>query len=199
MKILVALALWLFSSFVIPHSSFASPCPITGDARDARLAALDKLKNRSGKPLPIDPKITITAMLAPGNDTNRFSQDKAASITGWVAEIKPGGLESCNCHAPELAYRDTHIALVDDPKYFGNARRYVIVEITPRTRAGALAAVNLRKLLHQRVTVTGDMFFDAEHTQNAENTNPGGKNNWRATCWELHPVFKIEPQFKEQW
>jgi hypothetical protein len=35
--------------------------------------------------------------------------------------------------------------------------------------------------------------FDFEHVHEAENTNPGGVRNWRATCWEIHPVtgFKI--------
>ena len=42
----------------------------------------------------------------------------------------------------------------------------------------------------------GWLFFDSEHTNAAENTNPGNASNWRATAWELHPVtsFSIVPK-----
>ncbi len=178
---------WLLASSIL-----AGPCPPTGDAKNARIAALDALKNRQGAPLPIDATITIAAILKPGNDAARFAETKAAKITGYIAEVKPGGYESCNCHAKDLAHRDTHVAIVADPKDFDNPRRYVIVEVTPRTRKPGLEQESLKALLHKKVTVTGDIFFDAEHAQNAENTNPGGKDNWRATCVELHPVSEIK-------
>lgn len=168
-------------------------CPPQGDAKSARVAALDVLKNREDMLTPINPEITLQAILAPGDDTNRFSTDSAAQITGYIAEVKPGGYESCNCHAKDLAHRDTHIAIVADPKDFGNPRRYVIVEVTPRTRHPGIDQASLKKLMHQKVTVTGLIFFDEEHVQNAENTNPGGKANWRATVVEFHPAFSIEP------
>ena len=34
--------------------------------------------------------------------------------------------------------------------------------------------------------------FDTVHGDEAENTNPGGANNWRATAWEIHPVTSIK-------
>jgi hypothetical protein len=169
----------------------AAPCPPQGDAKNARVSALDVLKNRQGSVLAVDSSITLAAILKPGTDAQRFSTAKGATVTGYVAEVKPGGLESCNCHAADLPNRDTHIALVADPKDFGNGRRYVIVEVTPHTRKAGINQASLKALLHKKVTVTGDIFFDEEHKQNAENTNPGGKNNWRATCVELHPVFEI--------
>jgi hypothetical protein len=36
------------------------------------------------------------------------------------------------------------------------------------------------------------MLFDFEHVDQAENTNPGGAKNVRATCWEIHPVTAIK-------
>jgi hypothetical protein len=36
------------------------------------------------------------------------------------------------------------------------------------------------------------MFFDGEHADEAENTHPNGKHNWRATAWEVHPVTGIQ-------
>jgi len=41
------------------------------------------------------------------------------------------------------------------------------------------------------VEVTGWLLFDTAHIKQAENTNPGHNGNWRATCWEIHPVTKI--------
>jgi hypothetical protein len=189
MKIRLAL-FWLAIVCLAAGSLAAKDCPPQGDAKEARIAALDRLKNRKAL-LPIDQSITLSAILKPGNDARRFSPAKAATITGYIAEVKPGGLESCNCHAKDLAHRDTHIALVANPKDFGNARRYVIVEVTPRSRKAGIDQASLKSLLHKKVMVTGDIFFDEEHTQNAENTHPGGKANWRATCVELHPVFAI--------
>jgi hypothetical protein len=34
--------------------------------------------------------------------------------------------------------------------------------------------------------------FDFAHASEAENTNPGHKGNWRATCWEIHPITNIK-------
>jgi hypothetical protein len=48
------------------------------------------------------------------------------------------------------------------------------------------------RLLHHRVRVTGWLLFDAEHRNAAENTEPGGAHNWRATAWEVHPITKLE-------
>jgi len=32
------------------------------------------------------------------------------------------------------------------------------------------------------------MTFDFMHADKSENTNPGGRGNFRATAWEVHPV-----------
>jgi hypothetical protein len=39
--------------------------------------------------------------------------------------------------------------------------------------------------------VTGWLFYDSMHEGIAANTNPNGKNIWRATCEEIHPVSGI--------
>jgi hypothetical protein len=37
----------------------------------------------------------------------------------------------------------------------------------------------------------GWLYFDVDHDEEAENTNPQRPANWRATSWEIHPVTKI--------
>ena len=52
----------------------------------------------------------------------------------------------------------------------------------------------LRKnLVGKWAEFTGWMMFDFEHVKQAENTNPGNPSNFRATCWEVHPVTEIKP------
>jgi hypothetical protein len=199
------------------------PCdPLTGDAVMAQAKALNKFKNRSQPPslFDIDPTITIAKMLAPGNDTNRFPMTKAATIAGYVASVKVGGIETCNCHATDAAKRDTHIDVVADPKYAvqnfisvttvkngkrktikkdANEKYHLIVEVTPRVRdqqrsRGVDWSTDTLKaqLTHHWVRFTGWLLFDDEHIPEAENTHPGNKLNWRATCTEIHPIFAIE-------
>jgi hypothetical protein len=45
-----------------------------------------------------------------------------------------------------------------------------------------------KSIYHKWVEVVGWMMFDTMHVDEAENTNPGGDGNWRATGWEIHPV-----------
>src|SRR5262249_49423373 len=42
------------------------------------------------------------------------------------------------------------------------------------------------------VEVTGWLLFDSAHVHEAENTNPGGRHNFRATCWEIHPITDLK-------
>ena len=75
----------------------------------------------------------------------------------------------------------------------------MVVEVTPRLRAimgtsgTDWSTKTLRKQLRgEWIKVQGWMMFDAQHANAAENTNPGGANNWRATAWEIHPVTDIQ-------
>ena len=201
------------------------PCnALTGDATDMKARALNRLKNRSSAPSQrdIDPRITLHTILATGNDVNRFSETKAATVTGYVVSAKPGGIETCNCHATDANKRDTHIDIVADAKYAipkfvnvttidkkgrkhvikkdANQKYHAIVEVTPRIRRLIRAKTGANwstDRLHSTlpghwVNFTGWILFDVEHWPQAENTNPGNPLNWRATCTEIHPVFAIQ-------
>src|ERR1700681_514534 len=153
------------------------------------------MKNRSSSPKikDIKPSITLDDVLAAGKDTNRWSDNPAAEIEGFVFDVKPGGIESTNCRAQDLADRDTHIEIVRSMEDSGPTRR-LIVEVTPRVRAMALArgldwsTQALQALIGHRVKLKGWMLFDFEHVYESENTAPRKRDNWRATAWEIHPV-----------
>jgi hypothetical protein len=168
-----------------------------GDARAANARALNLLKNRYEAPTWLNPAITLSAMLAPGDDRSRWKVRDGAEVVGYVADVKVGGVETCNCHARDPLDRDTHIELCLDPMD-GEAQR-VIVEVTPRWRV-IMAGRGLdwttkglrRAILGRWVRVQGWMFYDSEHQAQAENTAPGNPRNWRGTCWEIHPVTSLQ-------
>ena len=179
-------------SFFLTTATHGAPCGIHGSAsKTSREYALNAFKNRSQAPSAINPSITLQK-LAQGS---RYDNNEAAAIIGYVALVKPGDAETCNCKAKDLAHRDTHIALVTSPAYANDDSKYVIVEVTPRTRQRyhfPSTATLKKQILHKRVMVTAWLFYDAMHTGNAANTNPNGKKIWRATCEEIHPVSGIK-------
>jgi hypothetical protein len=175
-------------------------CPPEGTATSDAGKALNLLKNRVDAPEDgkIDPEVSLTAMLAPGNDISRFDARKGARIIGFVVDVKPGGkAETCNCGAKKLIDMDTHIELGIADKVPTIQR--VIVEVTPRLRKQMKdkgedwSTPTLQKKIKGKwVEVTGWLMFDTMHVDGAENTNPGGDMNWRATCWEIHPITGLK-------
>ena len=182
------------------QGTYDGDCPPEGTAKEYDLQQLNRLKNKALPPTETDfnKDVTTAKMLAPGNDRDRWSVNKGAEISGYVASVKVGGVETCNCKTKDPEHRDTHIELVLDPMNEGTTSK-VIVEVTPRIRQ-AMAAKGedwstraLRdKLLGRWVKVKGWMLFDEEHEHQADNTAPNGPHNWRGTCWEIHPVTSIE-------
>lgn len=183
-------------------AAILAACPVAGDAKNAAVRELNPLKRRMTTPSPaeLDSQVTLAAMVAPGDDTNRFYAGRGATIVGYVADVKVGGVESVNCHTHEPKYRDTHIELTLDPLHDAGSK-HVIVEVTPQWRETMAAkgvdwtTPTLRaKLLGRWIKVTGWLLFDFEHADAAQNTAPGARHVWRATAWEIHPITSIEVQ-----
>jgi len=109
----------------------AQDCPLEGNAVRQAVRDANVLKNRETAPADndIDQNVTLAAMVEPGEDQDRFSNDQAASIVGWVVNVKPGGKETVNCGATDLADRDTHIEIALSRNAPETER--VIVEVTP--------------------------------------------------------------------
>ncbi len=176
-------------------------CPDSGTAQLVSIRPLNRLKNRSAEPrdADVDSSVTLAAMLAPSsNDAGRFAETKAAEISGFVFRVIPGGrTETTNCRKGDPVHRDTHIELTKSPTDTAEIQR-VIVEVTPRWRAGLKgdgtdwSTATLQQTIERRwIKVRGWLLFDTEHKAQAENTNPGGTKNWRATAWEIHPITSI--------
>lgn len=187
----------LLAECTTPVLAQPQTCPLQGDAKQSLAKELNPYKNRENAPpvAKINAAATIKAVLAPGNDLNRWGRDEGAIFEGVVVGVKVGGIESVNCHAKDAAHRDTHIELALAPD--APERQRVIVEITPRWRAKMAVisdwstAALKKRLTGKRVRIIGWLFDDLEHKAEAENTNPGGARNWRATIWEIHPITGI--------
>src|ERR1044072_1009892 len=163
-------------------------CPSAGIALTTRARDLHRLKNRTSSPQPsdFDSRITLAALLQPGNDTNRWSTTRAARIQGEVIDVAYAGPEATNCFNP--CRRDIHI-LVAARK--GAAKtEHVVVEVTPNLGDWSEETLQAQLVGHW-CEFEGWLYFDAGHGEESENISPGKPDNWRATAWEIHPVTKF--------
>lgn len=171
-------------------------CPSAGIALTNRAAHLHRLKNRTAFPQPtdFDPGITLEALLQPGDDTNRWSTNRAARVQGEVIDVAYAGAEATNCFNP--CRRDIHI-LISTHK--GAAKKeQIVVEVTPNLFdwAAGQGIDWSEQTLHAQlvghwVEFEGWLYFDVGHAEESENIAPNEPDNWRATAWEVHPVTKI--------
>src|SRR5215213_11203893 len=88
-------------------------CPSAGIALTTRARNLHRLKNRTAIPQApdFDSRITLAALLQPGDDRNRWSTDRAARIQGEVIDVAYAGAEATNCFSP--IRRDIHILVAN--------------------------------------------------------------------------------------
>ena len=172
-------------------------CPPSGLAITSARREVHRLKNRTSFPQQsdFDSAATLSAILQPGNDENRWLQSRAARVEGYVVSIGRARPELANCYAP--CRRDIHINLAlrtDAPP-----SEQLVVEITPNFERWA-AAQGLdwsAKTLNGTLTghwcrFEGWLFYDREHAKESRNTYESGEDLWRATAWEIHPVTKID-------
>jgi len=182
----------LFTVWIV----LARNCPRVGIALTSRARNLHRLKNRTALPrlADFDSRVTLEAVLSRGDDTNRWSSDRAARIQGYVIDVAYARPEATNCFSP--CRRDIHITIStvkDAPK-----TEQVIVEVTPNLSdwASGQGIDWSEQALQQQLVghwceFEGWLYFDVGHDEEAENTSPNRAGNWRATAWEIHPVTKI--------
>ena len=117
---------------LIAESGLSKPCPVDGNGKSEKQRATDRLKNRTAIPSPtdFDPTVSLTKLLRKGSDESCSSETQAGEIIGYVEKVKPGGVETNNCHSEFPEDHDTHIELSAKPG--GPSSRRVIIEVTPR-------------------------------------------------------------------
>src|SRR6059058_436186 len=88
-----------FSQDVINIQGFA--CDIHGSSKPgSKTFYLNGLKNRYSFPdeKDFDTSIHIQDLIH-SPDPNQFSVNKAIHLSGYVFNVKPGGVETCNCRS----------------------------------------------------------------------------------------------------
>ena len=175
-------------------STAQSPCPNYGDASgDPAKATFNKKKNRiirtSGAPefLPLRNLLPTRQR----SDFNLYWEGAYVYTEGILTSAEEQGPESCNCKQAREAAKngDVHmfLSLVDNaPK-----KNSLVVEITPAFKK---KYPDYKSLLtkHKKVRVYGFLFYDYEHEDVAFTTCKHCNNIWRKSCWEIHPITKIE-------
>ncbi|HTY40440.1 MAG TPA: hypothetical protein VMH79_01070 [Thermoanaerobaculia bacterium] len=176
-------------------------CPPQGDAKKEKVRKLNELRARTEEPSDDDYDDTadITALIAPGDDSQRWSNDTAVEITAFVVDVHDGGMTSANCHSADPADHDTILDLSPGAGVSDASHRLIAV-ITPQWRR--LMASNRidwstrairAKFVQQYVTIRGWLLWNFEAAPIAVNTAPlAGASITRATAWEIHPVTGIE-------
>ena len=185
--VVLVLAVWL----VLERN-----CPSAGIGLTSEQRRLHRLKNRTAFPREsdFDPNVTLAALLQPGDDTYRWSTDRAARVQGYVIDVAYAGAEATNCFSP--CRRDIHILIAT---HKGAAKsEQVVLEVTPglsdwATQQGIdWSEQTLRaQLIGRWCEFEGWLYFDVGHAEESENISPGRPSNWRATAWEVHPITKI--------
>ena len=124
--LVVLLGVWL---------AFALNCPSAGIAFTTRARNLHRLKNRTALPqtADFDSRVTLESLLQPGDDTNRWSTDRAARVQGFVVDVAYARPEATNCFSP--CRRDIHILLANGKDAPKSAQ--IVLEVTPNLRAWA--------------------------------------------------------------
>ena len=186
----------LLAVLILVFLIFTINCPSAGIALTTRARDLHRLKNRTSFPqaTDFDSRLTLDALLQPGDDTNRWSTTRAARIEGEVIDVAYARPEATNCFNP--CRRDIHILIATRK---GAAKtEHVVVEVTPNLRDWAAGQgidwseeTLQQQLVNHWCEFEGWLYFDLGHAEESENISPGKRGNWRATAWELHPVTKI--------
>lgn len=187
----ILVAVLIFAWFALARNCPSAGIALTVRARDSHL-----LKNRTAFPkgADFDSRITLAALLQPGNDHDRWSTDRAARIQGLVIDVAYARTEATNCF--NLSRRDIHILIAQ--RKDATKTEQVVVEVTPQFQEWAAqqgmdwSEQTLQaQLVGRWCEFEGWLYYDIDHDEESENTAPNKPKNWRATAWEIHPITKI--------
>ena len=178
----------LLAALILFWLMLALNCPSAGIALTTRARDLHRLKNRTAIPqsTDFDSRVTLAALLQPGDDHDRWSNTRAARVQGEVIDVAYARPEATNCFNP--CRRDIHILIAT--RKGATKSEHVVVEVTPNLGDWSEETLQAQLVGHW-CEFEGWLYFDAGHAEESENISPGKPDNWRATAWEIHPVTKF--------
>ncbi|MEN3330604.1 MAG: hypothetical protein V7638_5411 [Acidobacteriota bacterium] len=178
----------LLAALILFWLMLALNCPSAGIALTTRARDLHRLKNRTAIPqsTDFDSRVTLAALVQPGDDHDRWPDTRAARVQGEVIDVAYARPEATNCFNP--CRRDIHILIAT--RKGATKSEHVVVEVTPNLGDWSEETLQAQLVGHW-CEFEGWLYFDAGHAEESENISPGKPDNWRATAWEIHPVTKI--------
>lgn len=170
-------------------------CPASGNATSQKEQQLNRGKNRNVVPPSTSPEILpLNRLINSGRreDQNLYRNGAYVQTEGYLISAEEQGPESCNCGLARKAQKngDVHIYIGLVPG--APKKNCIVVEITPAYKKIHPDYKNTL-VLNGRVKISGFLLYDYLHRGNAVNTCTGCGHVWRKTCWEIHPVLRIQP------
>ena len=107
-------------------------CGMEGSAKRSGDKTLNRFKNRYTLPREddFDARFNWAELLEDEDDRQKFSNESAAILRGYVYRIKAGSVETCNCNSKDRTFQDTHIILTPDADNT-DALQQAVIEVTP--------------------------------------------------------------------
>ncbi|HTB05540.1 MAG TPA: hypothetical protein VK806_01220 [Bacteroidia bacterium] len=182
------------------------PCPAEGKAdpkkgKHAELRPreknLNKHKNRQSIPQADDfDKIVTIQLMYDSKDDSLWSEEKAASISGYFFRATDNSGEQCNCFTEDKNKLNTNIYICPTP-IDKNTRTAdcIVVVITPYTRSlkGEWDTDKLNeKLGGKKISISGWLIYDFEHSNRSIETNSNSTQPERRTIWGIYPVTDLK-------
>jgi len=209
MKKLVFLALIVvtcISVYAFKVAGHEDPCPNEGkpNPKKGKSAVLkpreknvNKHKNRQSIPGDADYDKTVTIeKMYDSKDDSIWNEENAASITGYVFRAVDNNMESCNCYTEDKTKYSTNIYLSPTP-IEKNTRTAdcIVAVIMPYSRTinkdWTADYVN-EKLVGKRITVSGWLIYDIDHSVGSIMTNSNGTQPERRTIWGICPMTDLK-------
>lgn len=183
----------------VAKNNFCAPGPATAITVDQMVALQTQVQ--ANKAINFGSRVhPLSAAEGPTTDRTplkALGEGKMRMLEGYVLIARQEGKESVNCETtpPNVpASHDIHISIVANAsQVHGSECASVVAEMSPHHRPDSWIEANVQKVAtsHNRVRVTGQLFFDSSHSPCIDGKSEAGDPH-RAALWEIHPIYKFE-------
>lgn len=142
-----------------------------------------------------DKGVTIEGMYN-SKDDSIFSEDKAATLEGYIFRASSNSVESCNCFTEDKSQYSTNVYLSPNP--ITNETRTadcIVAVITPYSRSlhpeWTTDYFNY-KMVGKKVKISGWMIFNFLKGNLSIETNSNGTQPERRTIWGICPTTDLK-------
>lgn len=162
-----------------------------------RETELNRHINRETAPQPSDFDNTVGIEdMYNSKDDSIFSENKAATIVGYLFRAVPTGKASCNCYTDDESMYNINLYISPTP--INNDTRKadcIVAVITPYSKglnADWTSEKIMDKMGSQKVKVSGWLLYDYLHSSGSIETNPNSSEPDRRTIWGICPMTEIQ-------